>query len=77
MEIYGKYEIFKTKNMGELWEFYEIHSAKYWWNCSEFKLKVQTLWEDEIQKQLIVHKKSWVFLLIFIKFKYDALTEYK
>ena len=33
----------KKKNMEQLWEFYGIHSEKYWRNCSEFKLKVQTL----------------------------------
>ena len=62
--------------MGKLWEFYGIHSEKYGRNCSEFKLKVQTLWEDETHKQLIVHRKSWV-ILIFIYFKYDGLAEYK
>ena len=61
--------------MGELWEFQEIHSGKYGRNSGEFKSKVQTLWEDETQKQLIVHRKSWVFILIFIKFKYDGLAE--
>ena len=29
--------------MGELWEFYGIHSEKYGRNRSEFKLNVQTL----------------------------------
>ena len=48
---------YKKTNMGELCEFYEIHSEKYGRNCSEFKLKVQTR-EDETQKQLIVHRKS-------------------
>ena len=33
----------KKKNMEELWKFYGIHSEKYWRNCSEVKLKVQTL----------------------------------
>ena len=66
-KMYGKYEIFKTKNMGEEWEFYGIHGEKCGRNCSEFKLKVQT-WQDETQKQLIVHRKSWFFY---------GLAEYK
>ena len=52
--------------MGELREFCVIHNENCGRNCSEFKLKVQILWEDETQKLLIVHRKSWVFILIFI-----------
>ena len=33
-KIYGKYGIFKTKNMGELWEFYGAHSEESGRNCS-------------------------------------------
>ena len=65
-EFMGNMGFSKKKNMEELWKFYGIHSEKYWRNCSEVKLKVQTLWEDETQKQLIVQRKSWVFILIFI-----------
>ena len=42
-EFMGNMGFSTKKNMEELWKFYGIHSEKYWRNCSEVKLKVQTL----------------------------------